>query len=64
MFCQWAREAGLKVWMCPWMQMTHMGSYMFSGSLADLAQIGATATADPKQLKKGKKSKKRNPNKP
>jgi len=24
--------------------MTHMGSYMFSGSLADLAQVGASAT--------------------
>jgi len=44
MFCQWARKAGLKVWMCPWMKMTHMGSYMFSGSLADLAQVGASAT--------------------
>lgn len=44
MFCQWARKAGVKVWMCPWMKMTHMGSYMFSGSLADLAQVGASAT--------------------
>lgn len=62
MFCQWARKIGLKIWMCPWMQMTHMGTYMFGGSLASLAQIGATATADPNQLKKGKK-KKGNPNK-
>ena len=59
MFCQWAREAGIKVWMCPWMQMTHMGSYMFGGSLADLAQIGATATADPGQLQKGKDAQKK-----
>lgn len=44
MFCQWARKAGIKVWMCPWMKTTHMGSYMFSGSLADLAQVGAAAT--------------------
>jgi len=44
MFCQWARKAGVKVWMCPWMKLTHMGSYMFSGSLADLAQVGASAT--------------------
>ena len=47
MFCQWARAIGLKVWMCPWMQMSHMGSYNFAGSLADLAAIGAAATADP-----------------
>ncbi len=44
MFCQWARKAGIKVWLCPWMKLTHMGSYMFGGSLADLAQVGASAT--------------------
>lgn len=44
MFCQWARNIGVKVWMCPWMKLTHMGSYMFGGSLIDLAQIGASAT--------------------
>ena len=47
MFCQWAREIGLKVWMCPWMQLGHTGTYTFAGSLADLAAIGASATADP-----------------
>lgn len=44
MFCQWSRKIGIKVWMCPWMKLTHMGSYMFSGSLADLAQVGLSAT--------------------
>ena len=49
MFCQWARKAGIKVWMCPWMKLIHMGSYFFGGSLVDLATIGASATADPNQ---------------
>jgi hypothetical protein len=49
MFCQWSRKAGIKVWMCPWMKMQHMGSYFFGGSLIDLATIGASATADPSQ---------------
>ena len=49
MFCQWARKAGIKVWMCPWMKTVHMGSYFFGGSLIDLATIGASATADPTQ---------------
>jgi hypothetical protein len=44
MFCQWARKADIKVWMCPWMKLIHMGSYMFGGSLMDLAQVGASAT--------------------
>jgi hypothetical protein len=54
MFCQWARKAGIKVWMCPWMKLSHMGSYMFGGSLVDLAQIGAAATANPNELGGGK----------
>jgi hypothetical protein len=35
--------------------MNHVGSYIFGGSLADLAAIGAPATADTGMLKKGKK---------
>lgn len=53
MFCYNVQKAGMKVWFCPWMQMSHVGTYIFGGSLADLASIGATATADIKQLKKG-----------
>lgn len=52
MFCQWARKAGLKVWLCPWMKLQHVGSYIFGGSLTDLAAIGATATADESKLRK------------
>lgn len=56
MFCYNVQKAGMKVWLCPWMQLTHAGTYMFGGSLSDLAAIGASATADPEQLKKkGKK---------
>lgn len=51
MFCQWARKIGLHVWMCPWMQLTHVGTYNFGGSLIDLAQVGASATADVKKIK-------------
>jgi len=50
MFCQWARRIGLKVWLCPWIQLQHVGSYIFGGSLADLAAVGAAATADPAKL--------------
>ena len=54
MFCQWARRIGLKVWLCPWMELQHMGSMVFGGSLKDLAQIGAPATADPTKVGKNK----------
>ena len=49
MFCQWAREAGIKVWMAPWMRLTHMGSYTFGGSLEALAKCNVSATADPNE---------------
>jgi hypothetical protein len=51
-FCQKAQSAGIKTWFCPWMKTQHVGTYIFGGSLADLAQIGASATADPGALKK------------
>jgi hypothetical protein len=49
-FCQLARAAGLKVWLCPWIQLNHVGSYIFGGSLADIASIGASATVDQAKL--------------
>ena len=55
MFCQWARKAGIKVWLCPWMKTTHVGSYFFGGTLMHLAQIGASATADVEKVKKVKR---------
>ena len=39
MFCQWSRKIGFKVWMCPWMQLQHIGSYVFSGNLPMIAQL-------------------------
>jgi hypothetical protein len=53
-FCQKAQEAGIKTWFCPWMRMQHVGTYIFGGSLADLASIGAPATADTEQLRKNR----------
>lgn len=54
MFCYNVQKAGLKVWFCPWMQTQHVGTYVFGGSLADLASIGASATADASLVKKDK----------
>jgi hypothetical protein len=55
MFCQWMREVGVNTWLCPWMKLLHTGSYVFGGSLVDLAQLGASATADVNQIKRMKK---------
>lgn len=53
-FCQKSQAIGLKTWFCPWMRLQHVGTYIFGGSLADLASIGASATVDPSQLKRKK----------
>lgn len=53
-FCQRAQDAGLKVWLCPWIKLAHQGSFVFGGSLADLAALGTSATADPSMLGKKK----------
>lgn len=55
-FCQKIQEAEMKTWICPWMKLQHVGTMIFGGSLVDLAQIGASATADTGQLKKKKQN--------
>lgn len=52
MFCYNVQKAGMDVWLCPWMRLKHVGSYVFGGSLSHLASINASATADPSKLKK------------
>jgi hypothetical protein len=54
-FCQNVRNMGGQVWLCPWMALQHVGTYIFGGSLVDLAQIQVSATADVSQLKHKKK---------
>ena len=54
MFCYNVQKIGMKVWLCPWMKLKHVGSYIFGGSLAHLASVGAAATADPSKLGKKK----------
>lgn len=51
-FCQQSRKAGMKVWLCPWMKLTHTGTYVFGGSLQALASVQVSATADPSAIKK------------
>jgi len=55
-FCYHVTKMGGKNFLCPWMKLQHVGSYIFGGSLVDLAVIGAPATADVSKIrpKKGK----------
>lgn len=45
LFCYNVQKMGMKVWMCPWMQLNHVGSYTYSGSMGALAAIQASPTA-------------------
>lgn len=59
-FCKKSREIGMKVWMCPWMQMQHIGTHIFKGSLGHIGKLGSSLTADSSAQRKnyGKKKKK------
>ncbi|HEY5038778.1 MAG TPA: hypothetical protein VIJ93_06890, partial [bacterium] len=57
-FCRLCRTAGAKTWLCPWMELSHVGTYIFTGSLVHMAQLGISPTADMKELNKHKKKKK------
>lgn len=37
MFCQWYRNTGGKIWLCPWMKTHHIGTYAFTGDMAAVA---------------------------
>ena len=39
MFCQYWRSIGGKIWLCPWMKTTHIGTYGFQGDMPKIAAI-------------------------
>lgn len=54
-FCQKCIKAGMRIWLCPWMKTQHVGSYIFGGSVLDLASLGVSSTADMDQMNELKK---------
>lgn len=55
-FCKNARKIGITIHMCPWMNLQHVGTYIFRGSMTAIASIGASPTvgSDVKSKKKNK----------
>ena len=39
MFCQWCRNVGISIFLCPWMKLKHAGTHIFGGSLEALAGL-------------------------
>ena len=63
-FCQFVRRIGYKIYLCPWMKLGHMGSYVFSGSMASLANLEYAAHGMDNETKvSGHDKRKRNKNK-
>ena len=36
MFCQLCQKIDIKTFLCPWMKLSHVGTYVFSGNLPDM----------------------------
>jgi hypothetical protein len=39
MFCQYWRNIGGKIWLCPWMKTAHIGTYHFQGDMPAVANF-------------------------
>jgi hypothetical protein len=47
-FCRRAAQLGLKTFICPWIVLSHVGTYEFKGSLTKMTQLfNALATQEP-----------------
>ena len=42
MFCQWWRNIGGKIYLCPWMKTHHIGTYAFTGDMPAIANYVGT----------------------
>ena len=42
-FCALARKVGVKIFVCPWMELGHQGPFVYQGSLAKLCQLHETS---------------------
>jgi hypothetical protein len=58
-FCHKARDIGIKIHMCPWMELQHVGAYIFKGSMRAIAAIGTTPTAGAASSSKSYKKEKK-----
>ena len=58
MFCQWARKIGFTTWLCPWMEVNHVGTYVFNGTLRDLGQLEYAAHGNDQETRPQKESRK------
>jgi len=56
-FCKNAIKAGINLHTCPWVELSHVGAYVYKGSLAAMASIDAPLTTDKSSNPKAYKNK-------
>ena len=44
MFCQYAERMGFQTWICPWINLKHIGDYIFEGNFSKIASSGMNIT--------------------
>lgn len=59
-FCQNVRKIGGHIYMCPWMNLNHVGSYIFRGNLPAVMHLGVSPTYSNQTQKSVDKPVKRN----
>ena len=57
-FCWNTRKIGLSVYMCPWIKLNHVGTYIFRGDMSSIAKLGASPTSNKQSNPKNYKKKK------
>lgn len=50
-FCHKMADIGIKTWLTPWIELNHVGTYVFEGALPAIAALGASPTIDTKDIK-------------
>ena len=55
-FCQLARHIGIKIYLCPWMKLGHIGTYVFDGTMADLGRIDTSNTWAASNMRKAEQA--------
>jgi hypothetical protein len=58
-FCRNARNAGIQVHMCPWMEIQHVGTIIYRGSMGALANLETSPTPTNESNEKFYKNKKK-----
>lgn len=58
-FCRNATKIGINLHMCPWIELQHVGSYIFRGSLPAVASLGMSMTVSKESNPKNYANKKK-----